>query len=71
MKLVNIISKEIIADILTNHSMSVEDAIDLLGGEIHGENEDENVLIDGEWYYYDDLDYISDEEYEELLAADK
>ena len=25
-------------------------------GEIFPANEDENVLIGGEWYYYDDLD---------------
>lgn len=68
MKLVNIISKEVIAEMTATKGLTIEEVVEILDGEIHNENEDENVLIDGVWYYYDDLDYITDEQYEELLA---
>lgn len=68
MKLVNIISKEVIAEMTATKGLTIEEVVEIMDGEIYNENEDENVLIDGVWYYYDDLDYISDEQYEELLA---
>lgn len=48
---------DVIAEITTNHSMSIDDAINLVG-EIFPEKEEENVLIDGKWFYYDDIDTI-------------
>ena len=48
-------TNETIATVITNHSISLDDAICFVG-EIHAENTDENVEIDGRWYYYDDLD---------------
>lgn len=48
-------TNETIATVITNHSISLDDAIRFVG-EIHAENTDENVEIDGRWYYYDDLD---------------
>lgn len=68
MKLVNIISKEVIAEMTATKGLTIEEVVEIMDGEIHNENKDENVLNNGEWYYYDDLDYISDEQYEELLA---
>lgn len=61
-KLVNYTNDEhttydVIAEITTNHSMTIDEAINL-AGEIFHENEEENVLIDGKWYYYDDIDTI-------------
>lgn len=53
-KIVNVVSSETVASILTNHGMSLDEAICLVGT-IHPEREDENVEINGEWYYYDDL----------------
>lgn len=46
-----------IATVVTNHSISLDDAIRFVG-EIHNDREfdEENVEIDGNWYYYDDLD---------------
>ena len=55
MKIINKLTNETVAEIVTNHSMCLDDAINIVG-EIFSANEDENVLIDGEWYYYDDLD---------------
>lgn len=57
MKIINTATNEIVAEIMTNHSMTLDEAINLVG-EIYQQNEDENVLIDGNWYYYDDLDMV-------------
>lgn len=57
MKIINTAAQETVAEIMTNHSMSLAEAINLVG-EIFPENEAENVLIDGKWYYYDDLDMV-------------
>lgn len=35
-------------------SLGLDEAINLIG-EIHSASEDENVEINGNWYYYDDL----------------
>lgn len=73
MKLVNIINMEVIAEVTTNHRMSIEDAVAIMGGEIYDDKDiwDENVLIDDEWYFYDDLELMTNERYDELLAANK
>lgn len=55
MKIINTVTNEVVAEITTNHSMCLDEAISFVG-EIFPENEEENVLIDGKWYYYDDLD---------------
>jgi hypothetical protein len=57
MKIINTATNKTVAEIMTNHSMSLDEAINLVG-EISPANEDENVLIDGNWYYYDDLDMV-------------
>lgn len=55
MKLINTATGEVIAEITTNHSISLDDAIRIFG-EIFPANE--NVLINGQWYYWEDLDLI-------------
>lgn len=55
MRIINTATGETVAEIMTNHSMSLDEAINLVG-EIYPERDDECVLIDGEWYYYEDLD---------------
>ena len=57
MKLILVGTNEVIAEFITNHRMSVDEAI-LLIGEIFPENEQENVLINDVWYYYEDLDLV-------------
>lgn len=53
-------TNEIIAEITTNHSMSLDEAINLAGEFIPMENiDDPNVLISGKEYWYDDLDLIN------------
>ena len=49
----------VLAEIATNHSMSIDEAISL-AGEIHPEEPEENVEIGGTWYYYDDLELVFD-----------
>lgn len=60
MKIINTVTNEIVAEIMTNRSMTLDEAIRFVG-EIHTENENEDVLIDGDWYYYDDLKAVGDE----------
>jgi hypothetical protein len=55
MKIINKATGETVATIMTNHSMSLDEAIKLVG-DIYPENEDENVKIGDDWYYYEDLD---------------
>ena len=57
MKLINVVTNEVIAEISTNHSMSLDEVI-LFFGEIFPANEQENVLINDVWYYYEDLDLV-------------
>ena len=53
-------TNEIITEITTNHSMSLDEAVNLAGEFIPMENiDDPNVLISGKEYWYDDLDLIS------------
>ena len=54
----NKLTNEVIAEITTNHSMTLDEAIELVGEIITPEyDEDPNVLIDGKGYWYDDLEY--------------
>ena len=55
MKIINKVTEEVIAEITTNRGMTLDEAIELVG-EIHSENTEENVEIDGNWYCYDDLE---------------
>lgn len=54
MRIVNKETNETVANITTNQSMSLDEVIALVG-EIFPANENENVLINGKWYYYEDL----------------
>ena len=66
MKLINTYTNEIIGEIVTNHSMTLDEAIECLGGEIINDMADarysddgDNVIIDGNRYYYEELDTIA------------
>lgn len=59
MKIINKINDEVVAEILTNHSMSLDEAIELVGSFIPQEDPwDTNVEIDGVEYFSDDLDLV-------------
>lgn len=62
MKLIERPTGKVIGSILTNHGMTLDEAINLLG-EIINDMSDErwsddgdNVIIDGERYWYEDID---------------
>jgi hypothetical protein len=64
MKIINTTTNETIAEILTNHSMTIDEAILACGGEIINNAEDErfsqegdNVIINGKRYWYEEIDY--------------
>lgn len=63
MKIINTITNETVAEILTNQSMTLDEAIRAAGGEIINGADDErfsddgdNVIIDGNRYWWEDLD---------------
>ena len=63
MKIINIITNEIIAEFDTNLSMTLDEALKLIGAEINKDMDDErwsngydNVILDGERYWYEDLE---------------
>ena len=59
MKIINTVTNETIAEIITNHSMTLDEAIESVGRIFNAENPwDENVEIDGKLYFYDDLDMV-------------
>lgn len=55
MKIINTPTNEVVATIMTNHTMTLDEAISLVG-EIHPEYEDANVKIGKNWYFYEDLE---------------
>ena len=56
-KLIDTATNTTICEIVSNHSMTLEEAIESAGGEILNATED-NVIIDGVAYCYDDLDLV-------------
>lgn len=62
MKIINTVTNETLAEIMTNHSMSLDEALDLVGEIITSaydprwSDDGDNVIIDGVRYWYDDLD---------------
>lgn len=60
-KIINKVSGEEVADILTNHSMTLDEAINIVG-EIDNEATEENVKIGDDLFYYDDLELVYEEE---------
>ena len=59
MKIINTVTNETIAEIITNHSMTLDESIESVGRIFNAENPwDENVEIDGKMYFYDDLDMV-------------
>lgn len=63
MKIMNTTTNETIAEFDTNLSLTLDEALKLIGAEIINDMDDErwsndydNVIIDGERYWYDDLE---------------
>ena len=58
MKIVNY-DGTVLPEIAPNLSMNLDEAISIVG-EIHPEEQEENVEIGRRWYYYDDIDFVCD-----------
>lgn len=65
MKIINKTTNEIISEICTNRSMTLDEAIYCAGGEIINDMDDErwsddgdNVIIAGVRYWWEDLDLV-------------
>lgn len=65
MKIINKANNEIVGEVITNHSMTLEEAIECIGGEFINDMDDDrwsddgdNIIIDGKRYWHEDLDYI-------------
>ena len=61
MKIINTVTKETVCEVVTNHSMSLDDAILLMGefinpGDDRYSDDGNNVIICGNRYFYDDLE---------------
>lgn len=63
MKIINTATNEIIGEIITNHRMTLDEAIECIGGEIINNMDDErwsddydNVIIAGNRYWYEELE---------------
>ena len=60
MKIINKPTGEIITEIITNHSMTLEEAIECVGSFVPQENPwDANVEINGTEYWSEELDIIA------------
>lgn len=61
MKIINTVTNEEVAYITTNHSMTLEEAIECAGEFVETEYDDDpNVLIDGKYYFSEELDIRGD-----------
>ena len=62
MKIISNETGETIANILTNHSMTLDEALDLVGAEpLEAENScDPDYILNGVELWYDDLDLVPD-----------
>lgn len=63
MKVINTVTNEIIGEIVTNHGMTLDEAIECIGGEIinnmaedRWSDDGDNVIINGCRYWYEELD---------------
>lgn len=64
-KLINTATNTTICEIVSNHSMTLDEAIECAGGEIINDvsderysNDGDNVIVDGQRYYYEDLEIV-------------
>lgn len=66
MKIIYTPTNETVAEILGGNNMTLDEAIEFVGEIINDENDDRfhhdgsNVIINGERYWYDDLDTVVD-----------
>lgn len=64
-KLIDTATNTTICEIVSNHSMALDEAVECAGGEIINDVNDErysddgdNVIVAGQRYYYEDLELV-------------
>lgn len=68
MKIINKITKETVAEIIGGSSLTLDEALDLIGAanvadmdnDLYSNDGDNIITPDGKRWWYDDLDYIAD-----------
>ena len=60
MKIINKVDGAVVAEIITNHAVTLDEAVELAGGKfIEVQNPwDEDVKINGELYFTEDLEIV-------------
>lgn len=72
MKIINTVTNETIKTILGGEKMTLDEALNFFGEIINDTNDErwsedgDNVIIDGERYWYEDLDYVVDNYNDEI-----
>jgi hypothetical protein len=56
MKVISNVTGEVVCEIVTNHSMSLDEALNLVGEAWSSDGDGDAVMIDGVYHYYDDLE---------------
>ena len=59
MYIVNRMTREVVAEVITNHSISLDDAINLVGEYRNPEADEADVFINDKEYWYCDLDLVA------------
>ena len=59
MYIVNRMTREVVSEVITNHSISLDDAINLVGEYRNPEADEADVFINGKEYWHCDLDLIA------------
>lgn len=75
MKIINITTNETIKKILGGEKLTLDEAINLIGEIVNDTNDDrwsddgDNVIINGERFWYEELDYVVDNYDDETSEA--
>lgn len=62
MKIINIANGKVLADVITNHRMSIEEALELVGYDLsHCDDEGAYIDDDGEQFWLEDCEEIGED----------
>lgn len=62
MKIINIANGKVLADVITNHRMSIEEALELVGYDLsHCDDEGAYIDDDGEQFWLEDCEEVDED----------
>lgn len=62
MKIINTVNGKVLADVITNHRMSIEEALELVGYDLsHCDDEGAYIDDDGEQFWLEDCEEIGED----------